>query len=49
MYLNYKQIQNKTKLDVEYENSNIICILVFKFRDYAKVLHVQPNFANFLQ
>ena len=35
MYFNYKQIQDKTKLDVASGNSNIAC----KFCDYAKVLH----------
>jgi len=46
MYLNYKKIQNKTKLDVAYDNSNIICIPTSKFCDYAKDLHPQPIFAS---
>jgi len=49
MYLNYKQIQNKTKLVIAFENSNIICIPASNFYDSTKTLHSQPIFADFLQ
>ena len=48
MYFNYKQSQNKTKLEVASGNSNIIWVLGSKFYDYAKFLHPFPIFAVFL-
>jgi len=36
MYFNYKQIQNKTKLEVAFGNSNIFWVPTCKFCDCAK-------------
>ena len=49
MYFNYKQIQNKTKLEVASGNSNIIRVLACNFCDCEKVLHLFLIFAVFLQ
>jgi len=49
MYLNYKQMQNRTELDFGFGNSNIISWLASKFFEFVKDFHPEPIFADFLQ